>query len=142
MQVFGTRDSRCATAFLREHSILSHCQHRFHRSYSTLTQLVTTTHEFSKMLDEVARWKDVFLDYYKTFDKVQHNKLISKLSDVGAPPNIIRWIQVYLSSCRQFVDVDGTQSDLLEAKSGVSQGSALGPSLFLLYVNYLPDFVC
>lgn len=83
----------------------------------------------------------IFRGCSKAFDKVPHNQLISKSSAIRLPPNIIRWVQRYSSSHRQFEDIGRTLSDVLGAKSGLSQGSILSPLLFLLHVNDLPDFV-
>ena len=77
----------------------------------------------------------------KAFDRVNHELLINKLRHFGFKNNLINWFQSYLFHRRQQVTVLGSTSSSLPVISDVPQGSILGPVLFLLHVNDLPDAV-
>ena len=81
------------------------------------------------------------MNFSKAFDKVDHNKLIYKLSAHEIHPLTARWIKSFLQCRTQQVRIDGCTLDTLLVISGVPQGSVFGPCLFLSYINYLLDSV-
>ena len=76
-----------------------------------------------------------YIDLSKAFDCLQYDKLFQKMVSLGFQDNTLNWFKDYLTDRRQCVDIDGEQSEWLDVKLGVPQGSILGPILFLIYVN-------
>jgi ribonucleases P/MRP protein subunit RPP40 len=77
----------------------------------------------------------LLLDFSKTFDKINHGRLLKKLRTFGLFDNAISWFASYLHDRAQCVSVGGKFSSWLDVNSDVPQGSILGPILFSLYIN-------
>ena len=123
------------------YNTISSCQHGFISGKSCTSNLLEVLDHIGSLLDNGEQIDVVYMDMSKAFDKVSHGRLLHKLREFGCGGTLLQWFSSYLTDRRQRVTVAGVTSDSLPVSSGVPQGSILGPALFLLFVNDLPDAI-
>jgi hypothetical protein len=124
-----------------DNNLFSDKQYGFIGGRSVTLQLLKVMDEWTKAIDEGCTIDCIYMDFMKAFDMVPHKRLLSKLFTYGFSDDMIEWVRDFVVGRKQRVRIDGILSEEREVMSGIPQGSVLGPFLFLLYINDMPEVI-
>ena len=121
-------------------AFFSNKQYGFINGRSTVLQLLRIMDDWTCQLESGSQIDVTYTDFKKAFDKVPHQRLLRKLQSYGVNNIALQWIKDFLCNRKQRVELNNSYPGWYKVESGIPQGSILGPVLFLIYINDLPDF--
>ena len=135
MKAFEKVIRKHLVSHFEKHNHFNNSQHGFRSSRSCLSQLLSHFDKILKLLEKGKSVDVVYVDFAKAFDKVDFGITLRKLKEFGVDGKLGRWLYHFLTGRFQTVMVNGCKSNPEPMKSGVPQGSVLGPLLFLVLIS-------
>ena len=127
------------SSYFEKNKLLFDNQYGFRPKHSTEHAALELIDRITNKMDTNEIHLNIFLDLSKAFDTIDHSILLNKLKYYGLKGPTLNLFQSYLSNRKQYTEIEDTTSTILPIQVGVPQGSILGPILFIIYVNDLPQ---
>jgi len=123
-------------AYIEDNELLYKAQYGFRETFSTQHTILDVVSRIQTNMDKKMFTCGIFLDFKKAFDTVNHTILIDKLHHYGIRGIVHEWFTSYSANRKQTTHIDNDHiSSKKNSVNGVSQGSVLGPLLFMIYIN-------